>query len=288
MNSWLQAGKAPARSAYCAPLTAVTPALAREEILALIATFMRESTGSVETTLLKNAILLRHLESCRDKRMAQKRISKHCSEFVIEQREDYQNLLREDKRSRILASYHFGDYVYGMNTFVCLDSPTRKRYVLSQRAANMTYFENLQNGLGARAIDRSSELVWPKTKVAELSRLLRNGNSTLVLFCDLPIGFGERIEVKFLGRIAKFPKGPALLAISNKAPLLPVINYNDGSANRIELGAQIEPCLNCDETLQAGVSRITQELIQFFEHFFKKYPEQWRYLKNLPTYYLKD
>lgn len=270
---------------------AKTPALtavAGKESLALIAFYLRESTNSVESILARNAIFFRQLELRRDRRVARKRIVKHCREFRIGRRQDYRNLLRADKRSRILASYHFGDYVYGMNAFACLEDPKRQRYVLSQSAAKSTYFENLRNGLGASAIDRTAELICSETKAEELSRLLRNGNSTLVLFCDLPIGFGEWVEVKFLGRIARFPKGPALLAISNKAPLLPVINFNDGSVNRIELGVQIEPRLNCDESLQAGVTRITQDLIHFFEHFVKKYPEQWRYLANLPAYYLKE
>mgnify|MGYP002630799406 CR=1 FL=1 len=260
----------------------------RKEYLALVSIFMRESLASVENILSRNAVFSRQLESRRDYKVAGKRILRYCKGFEIEQREDYQNLLQEDKRSRILASFHFGDYIYGMNTLVCLDSPGRERYVLSQKAASVQYFNNLRNGLGARAVDRSSELLFSEIKTPELSARLRNGNSTLVLFCDLPPGFGEHVEIKFLNRMARFPQGPAMLAISNRTPLLPVINYYDGRSNRIALGTQIEPCLNGEETLQAGVNRITQELISFFEYFFRKYPEQWRYVQNLPGYFFKQ
>lgn len=254
--------------------------------LALIATLMREPIGSVKTSLARNANHIQQVDHRRDAQVSPRRIARYCKQFIVEQDADYKELLCKDERSRILASYHFGDYVYGMNVFACLDNPNRKRYVLSQSAASVAYFKNLQNGIGNRAIDRSAELVWSETRISDLSLLLRNGNSTLVMFCDLPIGFGERVEVKFLNRVASFPKGPALLAIINKAPLLPVINYCDGHSNRIEIGTQIEPYLICDESLQAGVGRITQELICFFERFFIMYPEQWRYLRNLPVYYL--
>lgn len=258
------------------------------DVPALIAVLMREPIAFVETSLSRNMLHIQQLDRRRDARISPRRIAEYCNKFIIEQDTDYKKLLREDKRSRILASYHFGDYVYGMNIFACLDTPNRKRYVLSQNAANSAYFKNLQNGLGGRSIDRSAELVWSETRISDLSLLLRNGNTTLALFCDLPIGFGEKVEVQFLGRVASFPKGPALLAITNKAPLLPVITYHDGHSNKIEIGTQIEPYLYCDESLQAGVGRITQELIFFFESFFKMYPEQWRYLKNLPAYYLQE
>lgn len=256
------------------------------ESLSLIAMLLREPASSTRRLLTRNAIYLERLQASYNRRVPRNRLIKHCSEFRLRQRQAYLNLLRDDERSRILAAYHFGDYVYGMNTLVCLENPERKRYVLSQRAASGAYFENLRLGLGNRAIDKSAELLTTDTNAAELSRLLRGGNTTLALYCDLPAGFGERVEVNFLGRRAMFPKGPAMLAISNKAPLLPVINYNDGEYNRIELGKQIEPRLNCDESLQAGVIRITQQLIVFFEHYFYKHPEQWRYLKYLPAYYL--
>ena len=256
------------------PASAERTATADKRNLLLISTFMRETMASVEKTVARNSIYLRDLTARCGERVDPAQISRHCDEIKIEQRTAYQNLLREDTRSRILVCYHFGDYVYGMNTFNCLESPGRERYVLSQKPANAVYFENLHNALGALAIDKSAELIRRETNSSDLSSLLRKGNCTLHLFCDVPVGFGERIEVKFLNRTASFSKGPATLAIANRTPLLPVINYSDGDRNRIILGTQIEPCLNCDESLQEGIRRITQEFIDFFEPFFKRYPEQ--------------
>ena len=257
------------------------------QALTLISAFMHEPVRIVETSLKKNAAFLGIQEARRNTVIGRRKITDYFKTFRIEQRQDYLDLIKDDRRSRILATYHFGDYVYGMNTLACLEKPGRRRYVLSHSAANEAYFKNLRAGFGDRAINHSSEIICSQTNASNLSQLLRGGNSTLVLFCDLPAGFGELTEVHFLNRIAKFPKGPALLAISNRTPLLPVINYNDGLNNQIEFATQIEPRLNLDETLQAGVKRITQELVNFFERYFLQYPEQWRYLQNLPLYFLK-
>lgn len=252
---------------------------------AWISIYLREPRDFARTALIKNSLFIRQLEHRRNTLMSRRRIRAYCNNFRMPQRQQYLSLLSRDRRSRILVSYHFGDYVYGINFLVSLESPCRKRYVLSHQAAPNEYYLNIRRGLGANAVDRSSELLSSDTSITKLSLLLRKPDNTLVLFCDLPTGFGEPVEVSFLNRLARFPKGPATLAIINNTPLLPVINFFDGKNNQIEFSRQIEPRLHCDESLQSGIARITQELVSFFESFLHKYPEQWRYLSRLPIYF---
>ena len=93
--------------------------------------------------------------------------------------------------------------------------------------------------------------------------------------------------MKFLDRIAWFPRGPATLAITSRTPLLPVINYLHQGINKIEMTQQIEPELLPGESFESAVARITQQLINYFEQYFVRFPEQWRYLQSLPTYFVE-
>ena len=51
---------------------------------------------------------------------------------------------------------------------------------------------------------------------------------------------------------------------------------------------QIEPDLLPGESLESGVRRVTQLLITYFEQYFLRFPEQWRYLRHLPLYFVED
>jgi len=256
---------------------------------AAISRYLREPIHRVETKVQRNSLLLKQLEFRRTSSANPIQIRQYCQSFEIEQEKEYLDLLAQDKRSRILASYHFGDYVYGTNTLASLEQVKREKYVLSQSPGGDVYFDNLRKALGELGASRSSELIYSATSASRLSALLRKGNCTLVLFCDLPQGFGgisnATTNVKFLNRVARFPMGPALLALSNRVPLMPVINFRDCKRNKIRFSRQIEPVLKLDESLQIGVNRITQQLVSFFELFFKRYPEQWRYLQLLPNYF---
>jgi hypothetical protein len=68
---------------------------------------------------------------------------------------------------------------------------------------------------------------------------------------------------------------------------LPVINYSCGGVNKIDLAPQIESELRPGVGFEAAVMRITQQLIRYFEEFFVRFPEQWRYLQKLPSYFSK-
>ena len=78
------------------------------------------------------------------------------------------------------------------------------------------------------------------------------------------------------------------MARTKRTPRLPVINYRHGGLNKIELAQQIEPDLLPGESLETGVRRITQLLINFFEQYFLRFPEQWRYLRHLPLYFVEE
>jgi lauroyl/myristoyl acyltransferase len=118
-----------------------------------------------------------------------------------------------------------------------------------------------------------------------LSTLLRRGNCTLVLFCDVSAECGARTAVRFLGRQAWFSRGPATLAVINRVPLVPVLCTNDANQSWIDITSPLDPVPHADESVRDCVDRLTQQLVSHFEDYFRASPEQWRYLHQLPLYF---
>ena len=259
-----------------------------DDLCKCISFFLREPLRAVICTLHRNALFLHQVEHRRVHAIDRYRIRQYAAGFELQQSNKFYSLTEIDGRSRILATYHFGDFVYGINYLLCLDPPGRNRFVLSHARSNRSYAENMCNAFGAAAVGGAAQLISADTSTAALSVLLRQGNCTLVIFCDLPSGSGELVRVKFLNRVAWFPRGPATLAITNRTPLLAVINYLDQGINKIDLAQQIEPDLLPGESLETGVRRITQLLINYFEQYFLRFPEQWRYLRHLPLYFVEE
>ena len=89
-----------------------------------VSIYLREPRGSAANFLLRNRLFVRQLENRRNTLMNCRKISRYCKNFKMGQRQEYLALLSTDQRSRILVSYHFGEYVYGMNYLACLEKPS--------------------------------------------------------------------------------------------------------------------------------------------------------------------
>lgn len=250
-----------------------------------IALLMREPQRAVQTLLAKNRVHNLRFERRRNFVGRASSIRSYCETFKFPQQLDYLDLVRTDKRSRIVVSFHSGDFLYGCARLFSLESSTRRKYVLSLNRSSDATYTNLATVFGSGLACAGIELLLHRCSSAQLSQLLREGNTSLLLFCDVPPGLNESARVRFLNRPAWFSIGPALLALANRVPLLPLVNYSEGGSNFIRLGRQIEPLLGESETLREGSRRITQDLVTFFESVFLDYPEQWRFMALLPAYF---
>jgi predicted LPLAT superfamily acyltransferase len=114
---------------------------------------------------------------------------------------------------------------------------------------------------------------------------LRNGNCTLTVFCDLPPGFGETIELDFLGRQARFPKGPASIAVLARVPVLLFISFRKHGRNCIHTPGVIEAAPRPSESFQQAIKRVGQCMANTLQEYLLRFPEQWLYLSKLPSYY---
>jgi hypothetical protein len=252
-----------------------------------IAYAFRQPVNAVNSLLAKNRLHNCRFERRRNKVEQASLVQRYCEGFEIPQREDYLELIRNDGRSRIVASFHCGDFLYGSASLFSLDSKQRNKYVLSLNRSSDACYSNLSAGFDRGAPGPECELLLCETGSSKLSQILRAGNAPILLFCDVPPGLNETTEVSFLNRQAWFSIGPAVLALANRVPLLPLINYSTGSSSYLRLGNQIEPELLPTETLRTGAKRITQSLVSLFESVFLENPEQWRFLSLLPSYFTK-
>ena len=250
----------------------------------LLAYLLRQPIRDVTALLASNRAHNSGLERSRNIIYSQSLVRQYCSKILIPQHEDYLILERDDPRSRIVVSFHFGDFIYGCAKLFTLGSNARRKFVLSLNNSSSACYSNLLAGFGSEAPRPETELPLLQTSTARLSELLRAGNTSILLFCDLPPGLGEGTQVRLLNRVVCFSIGPAILAIANKVPILPLINFSNGEHNYVYLGRQIEPELMGSESLRIGARRITQELASFFEAVFVSYPEQWRFVSLLERY----
>lgn len=291
-------------------------------VLNALSLYLREPRRRVESLLVKNTRLQSRLDFNRDHRLSIPHLQQLAQSFRISEPEAYCRLLADDSRSRIIAAFHLGDYVYGMNALLASVPHTGLVRVLSQRAACAEHWRNIERAFNGRVPGQEAELLVGDTTPAQLSALLRGRSNTLLLFCDLPVGNGVVTRVKFLGRDAWFPRGAATLAVMNRVPLLPVFCYTGGlyrneqhlneqhfnkqhfnerhfneqrcnkpHFNRHQSEVFVLPQLECAPRVRQGesytqcIQRITQALVMILEEVLICAPEQWRYLAYLPRYF---
>ena len=93
-------------------------------------------------------------------------------------------------------------------------------------------------------------------------------NGVVALLCDLEQGPG--VEVRFFGRRAVVPGGPAAIALKTGASLLPAYQYSVGPGrHHVHLDAAI--------SLPPGATKesLMQRVVSRFEEFISAHPDQW-------------
>ena len=107
---------------------------------------------------------------------------------------------------------------------------------------------------------------------ATLLRALDEG-AVVCLVCDRDLT-GDGVEVDFFGAPARFPRGPALLALRAGVPLLPAAaRFLPDGRQRVSIGAPL--VLERQGRLRDDIERVTQTLVRHFEEQIAAAPDQW-------------
>jgi hypothetical protein len=192
----------------------------------------------------------------------------------------YRQWVAANPGSRVLLTIHMGDF---MGAFKCLASQNvEERHVVSlQRDTGAGVMGEHELGLGLR------QQVWQHgtDSALDITVKLRRGSCTLATFFDLREAFGETTQVRFFGRLARLVKGPALLAVTGKAPIIPFVTFEVDGIDCIELQAPVDSRPHTGETLEQTVDRITATLAVMAEKWIRRFPSQWKYLPFLGGYF---
>jgi phosphatidylinositol dimannoside acyltransferase len=107
-------------------------------------------------------------------------------------------------------------------------------------------------------------------------------NSLVALLCDLPHGPG--VEVRFFGRRAIVPAGPAAIACRRGVPLLPVYcRWTERNRYRIHVDPPVQPPAEAGCRGKAAVAEVMQRVVDRFEVFIRANPDQWYAFRRILT-----
>ena len=257
------------------------------DLVCRLSYYLREPLAKVVKLLRANKRFLNQVEKTRNCYTTSRVLKAHISNIEIPSLDLFLDLYSHDPRSKILASFHFGEFLYGLNKLVAAQPSYMNSKVLSQTEYTKIFIDNMKRGFGESAPAEDSQLALSTVQPQGLSALLRQQHVALLMFADLPRSYGETVRISFMGRWAWFPKGIAVLALANRVPIIPVICYSFKDKDYVEIGKQIEAVRLKTESKEVAITRITQLLIEFFEFFFKQHQEQWRYLAVMPHYFVE-
>jgi lauroyl/myristoyl acyltransferase len=111
-----------------------------------------------------------------------------------------------------------------------------------------------------------------RAAVRAINRVL-DENGLVALLCDLPHGPGA--DVRFFGRRAVVPSGPAAIACRRGAPVLPVYSRRTEAGYHIHVDPPIQPASEPRCRGKEAVSEVMQQVIDRFEGFIREHPDQW-------------
>lgn len=247
-----------------------------------VANCLRKPTPECGKLLRANRRFLAAVERRRNQLQSTASLARYLRSFECPDALAFTHLCETDTRSRLIAAFHFGDFVYGMNYLMSLDQSSRRTMVLVKEPSCDAYFVNMHRAFGNRGATPDDQIPIDSRSMASLCSLLREKQINLVSFCDLPQHFGACSRHVFLGRLAYFPRGLATLAIRGGFPVLPVINFYYQGKNMVYLAPQIEPGQFGRQRSATAVASITGRLVRLLDTFVTRFPEQWRYLSILP------
>lgn len=125
---------------------------------------------------------------------------------------------------------------------------------------------------GFRAVFKIGIIYIGKTNLREVVRALRSNHFVF----NLPDQHdpSESLILDFFGRKTTVARGPALFALKNNCPIIPLLlRRDDFNKYVIIAGEPIYPVSSGDS--ERDVIEITQKYMKFLENNIEKYPEQW-------------
>ncbi len=119
------------------------------------------------------------------------------------------------------------------------------------------------------------KVIFNRPIVTCMRRCIKVLSRNNVLIIEMDQNFGtEGLEINFFGKPAMVASGPIKLAISSKAPVVPMFIIRKPDNHHI---LKIEPQVQMDisEDMQRDVNLNLQKTIDIIERYIRQYPGQW-------------
>ncbi len=174
----------------------------------------------------------------------------------------------EGGKGAILLTAHLGNWELGGMILKALHLPVNIVYfpdrIWGVEKSRRKYRE--RKGVGQLAIDGS-----PFSLVFMMAALRRNE----IVCLQGDRNYGRRgVKVDFFGAPVSFPPGPVVLAMTSKAPLIPIfIIQDDGRGYRflVEEPVPVQETGHRQQDIRENLGRVARVL----EEYLEKYPDQW-------------
>lgn len=203
-----------------------------------------------------------------------KQLQKEIEKVQIHNREILQALL-ETNRPILILSIHMGSFYFG---FLKLAMSVHGRRAISVvKLASQTKREDALHALFEHKLGRITTLRFDEDVGKKAYLALRKGG-IVVMMSDIEVKVTSRELVSFLGAQCYMQSGPAVLALTTRAVILPVINFEDSQGTRI---IRLEEPLYPDaivpgESSREIVSRLMGRIAGLMESWIRIAPAQFQ------------
>lgn len=179
----------------------------------------------------------------------------------------YLNELADGGKGGILVSAHLGNYELAGHLLQRLDSVINIVMYDGEAAQIKQYLDKITGPKTFNIIYIREDL----SHIYEMSAALQR-NELICLHADRYVEGNRTIEHDFLGKNAKFPLGPFVLASKLRAPVCFVFAFKESKYKYHFYG---HPPKLYEGRGMEGVNRMLEDYVALLEEKVKQYPEQW-------------
>lgn len=195
-----------------------------------------------------------------------------------------ERLRRQGNGSLLLVGLHFGAYERALQGLLAARPRNHRHLLLVQHAPDPARRLALRQVDGRQGGASVEILLRHQCEPLALVAALRGGDTTLVMFADLPPGPHSVTPVRLLGRSAWLPRGLMDIAALAGVPIQlwltsPIHPARALAAGCIPVGRQ------SGESLAAAGIRLGQRVADVLGRQLRRQPAQWRFLPHLSHYF---
>ncbi len=179
---------------------------------------------------------------------------------------EYFEEIKRLNRGMFVLSGHFGNWEYMAAAIANLGLPAFCVFKEQKNLAIDNIIKQFRISLGMQPFK-------VKGGAAKgILNALKEKGLVIILIDQDAGGRGEMID--FLGRPASTNRGPALIAIKHRVPIIMAFGVREGDGH-IRIHLEKFPNINQFPDNDAGVKQFLIEYNKILEQYIKKYPEQW-------------